>query len=72
MEILTDFRPDIDFENEVRLMEDRVLDSFDIVTLVQDIRDEYDVEIAVKDLVPENFNSATQIYAMIERLQKED
>lgn len=72
MEILVDFRPDVDFETEKKLFDDRVLDSFDIATLVQDINDEFDIEIGVKDLTPENFNSAEMIMNMIERLQEEE
>lgn len=72
LELLTDFRPDIDFENETRLFDDKVLDSFDIATLVQDINDEFDIEIGVIDLTPENFNSVTGMMKMIERLQNEE
>ena len=67
--LLEDFRPDVDFRNEEKLIDDKILDSFDVVTLVGEIREEFDVEIGVNDLVPENFNSATLIWEMIERLQ---
>jgi len=69
--ILEDFRPDVDFRNEEKLIDDKILDSFDVVTLVGEIREEFDVEIGVNDLIPENFNSATLIWALIERLQNE-
>lgn len=71
MEILEDFRPDVDFENAVALIDDKILDSFDVVTLVGEIREAYDVEIGVNDLVPENFNSAGRIWALIDRLLNE-
>lgn len=72
LEILTDFRPDIDFESEKKLFDDKVLDSFDIATVVQDINMAFDIEIGVIDLTPENFNTVEGMMAMIERLQNEE
>jgi acyl carrier protein len=71
MAILEDFRPDIDFVSEDQLIDDKILDSFDVVTLVGEIREAFDIEIGVNELVPENFNSAELIMAMIVRLQDE-
>ena len=61
IEILNSIKPDVDFTKEENLMEDEILDSFDIVTLVSQINDKFDVEIGPKDLVPENFKSAKTI-----------
>lgn len=58
MEILEGLRPDIDFANEKSLVTDRLLESFDIINLVSEIDDEFDVKIKPADLVPENFDSA--------------
>ena len=71
MEILQELRPDVDFENETQLITNGVLDSFDIVALVGELNDEFDIEIKPNNLVPENFNSAKAMMAMIERLQDE-
>ena len=67
MEILMDLRPDVDFENERKLIADGILESFDIMSLVAELEDEFDIKIKPKDLVAENFNSAD---AMVEMLQK--
>lgn len=72
MEILEELRPDIDFENETELVTNRVLESFDIINLVSEIDDEFDVKVKPADLVPENFNSAKAMWEMIQRLQDED
>ncbi|MBR6337321.1 MAG: acyl carrier protein [Ruminococcus sp.] len=72
MEILEELRPDVDFENEKQLITDGVLDSFDIVSLVGSLNDEFDIEIQVGNLVPDNFNSIEGMMALIEKLQDED
>lgn len=68
MTILREINPDIDFENENALIDGGMLDSFDIVTLVAEIDDAYGVQIPAEALVPENFNSAKALYALIQRL----
>ncbi len=72
LEILTNLRPDIDFENETSLIDSEILDSFDIVSLITDINDAFDIEITPRDLKPENFNSADAIYSLIRRLEDEE
>ena len=71
LDILRDLHPDVDFETNERLIDDKILDSFDIVALLADINNEFDVAIPAEDIVPENFNSAKALYALIERLEDE-
>jgi len=71
MEILEELVPDIDFANEKALIDDGLLESFDIVNLVSELNDEFDIEIRPKDLVAENFNSVDAMLEMIERLQED-
>ena len=68
MKILWEINPDIDFETDDALIDGGMLDSFDIVTLVAEIDDAYDVQIPAEALIPENFNSAKAIFALIQRL----
>jgi acyl carrier protein len=72
IEILTDLHSDVDFAVEENLIDDGILDSMDIISLITEISDEYDVTITAKDIIPANFNSAKALYALIERLQDED
>ena len=72
LEILQGIKPGVDFENEQGLVEKGILDSMAMIRLVSEIGDEFDVEINVTDLVPENFNSAEAIMSLIERLEDED
>lgn len=66
MEILNELHPDVDFTKERSLVDSRILDSFDIVTLVAEIGDTFDVQISAVDMVPENFNSVEAIWELIE------
>ena len=68
LEILKSLHPDVDFENTVDLIDDGILDSLDIVTLVTEINAEFDVAIPAEEIVPENFNSAEALMELIERL----
>ncbi|MGI6084233.1 MAG: phosphopantetheine-binding protein [Acetivibrionales bacterium] len=72
LEILGELHPEIDFKTHEKLIDDKVLDSFDIITLIAEINDEYGVAIPAHEIIPENFNSATALYALIEKLMGED
>lgn len=69
MEILKEVRPDVDFENETALIDDGILDSFDVVSIISEIDDKLGVQIRIKELEPENFNSAEAIWKLIEKLK---
>ena len=71
LEILQELKPGVKFEGQTRLLDDGILDSLDVVSLVSEIDDAFDVEISVVDLRPENFNSVEAMMALIERLQEE-
>ncbi len=69
IEILNSIKPGVDFTKEgVDLVEEGVIDSFDIVTIVGELNDTFDVNIGVLDFTPENFSSAANIYALVTRL----
>ena len=72
MELLEEIAPDVDFTAENRLIDDKVLDSFSIVSLVAQIADTFDIEISPKYLVPENFNSAQAMWDMIQTIREEE
>lgn len=71
IDILTELHSDVDFETCTTLIDDQILDSFDIVTLVAEIDAEFDVAIPAEELIPENFNSAKALYELIQRLDNE-
>ena len=62
--------PDVDFETCTTLIDDKILDSFDIVSLIAEIDNTFDVAVPAEEIVPENFNSAEALWAMIQRLDE--
>ena len=69
IEILTEICPGVDFEQETSLIDDGLIDSLDIVAVVTDLMDTFDVQLGVDDLTPENFNSVEAIEELIESRQ---
>lgn len=70
--ILQDLHPDVDFENCDTLIDDGILDSFDIVTIIAEISDQFDVKIGAEQIVPENFNSAEALWELVRRLEDDE
>lgn len=72
IELLEDVKGNVDYENCTTLVDDRVLDSFDILSTISSINDEFDVSVPAKDIVPDNFNSAQAMLDMVKRLVDEE
>ncbi len=72
LDILRELHPDVDFEKEEGLIDRGILDSMDIVSLIAEIRDTFDVTITARYLLPVHFNSAKALYQLILQLQDED
>ena len=71
LEILTGLHPEVDFEACNTLVDDSIIDSFVIVSIVSEINDAYDVVIPAEEIIPDNFNSARALYELILRLEDE-
>jgi len=71
LKILAELRPDVEFEGNTALVDNNELDSFDIVSLVGELCEAFEVEIGADEIVPENFNSVEAMMAMITRLQED-
>lgn len=71
LEILSSLHPDVNFETATDLIDEGILDSLDIVTLVTEINAVFDVTVPAEEIVPENFNSADALMALIHRLDEE-
>ena len=69
MKILEDICPDVDFENENALVDDMILSSFDILSIISEISDTFGITLSPGEIIPKNFNSAKSLWEMIQRLQ---
>ena len=67
VEILTELRPEFDFTEEVNFIEEGMLDSFDIVSLVDELETKFNVKIDGVDIIPENFSSIDSIEALLKK-----
>lgn len=67
LEILTEIRPEFDFTGSEDFIEEGLLDSFDVVTLVSDIEMNYGISIEGVDILPENFRNAAAIKTLLQR-----
>lgn len=71
LEILNDIQPGVDFENEKHLIDDHLLDSLSIISLVAELEDTFNVTIPAVEIIPDNFNSAEAMLEMLQRLQED-
>jgi len=71
LDILQELHPEVDFMAHTALIDDKVIDSFDIITLVAEIDDRMGIAIPAEELIPENFNSYATLKALVEKLEDE-
>lgn len=67
IEILTGLRPEFDFTQPVNFIEEGMLDSFDVVTLVTELEEAFDISIDGEDILPDNFATVDDIEALVEK-----
>ena len=67
IEILENMKPGIDFTKETYLITNGILTSMEIVQLVMELNEEFDIEISPMDIIPENFESVTAINPLVEK-----
>ena len=72
IEMLEDVKEGVDYRNATALVDNREIDSFDILAIISAIDDELDLSVPAKDIVPANFNSAQSLCALINRLAEEE
>ena len=69
LEFLEGLNDSIDFETADDLVDGKRISSLDILSIISFIDDEYDISVPAVEIIPQNFNSAAAIWAMIERLE---
>ena len=63
--ILWELHPELEINCETKLIDDGILDSLDIVTLVTDLNEEYKIGIEAEDITPENFKNLDAILTLV-------
>ena len=71
LELLEEIRPDLAFETCQDLIDGHHLNSLDIISIVAEVEDAFDVTIPTVEVIPHNFNSAQNLWDLIVRLQEE-
>lgn len=69
IKILEDVKPGVDYKKEKELITNGILDSFDIVTLVSEINDNFDIEFPIEEVIPENFENVDALYKTITKIK---
>lgn len=69
LNVLKSVKSDVDYENETEMIDGGILDSFDIIGIVSELNDAFDIDISFDDIEPENFNTLDAIVALVESLQ---
>lgn len=67
IEILTELRPEFDFTDDVDFIEEGMLDSFDIVSLVDELESHFSIKIQGIDVIPENFSTLDKIETLLKK-----
>ena len=67
--VLKSVKSDVDYENETEMVDGGILDSFDIIGIVSELNDAFDIDISFDEIEPENFNTLDAIVSLVESLQ---
>lgn len=70
--IIEGIKPGVSIDENTRLLDEKIIDSMAMISLVAELTDEFDVDISATDVIPENFETVGAIKALIERLEDED
>ena len=70
LKILNEIDDSIEWEKEQALIDEHMLDSFGVITLVSELEDVFSIELDASEIIPEHFNSVNAMWSMIKRLQE--
>ena len=69
LEILEEVKPGVDFESSQNMIEEGLIDSFDIINIIANINEKFDIDFSVAEIIPENFETVKSLYETIERIK---
>lgn len=70
--LLENIKPGVDYENQTRMIDEHVLESMEMLQLVSDLSDEFDIDITVRHMNPEHFQSVESICNLVDQIIGED
>lgn len=69
LKILKSYNEDVDFMTAQGIIDDELIDSIDVTSLISELEDTFDIEIGMDDIIPDNFNTIEAMWNMVQRLQ---
>ncbi len=72
IEILKRIKPTVNFDENTKIVDNKLLNSFEMLKLVNELNFEFDIEILPLDIIPQNFNTPAAIMALVEKHIDED
>lgn len=72
MEILSNLKDGVDFSKETKLIDNEILESLDVMDLISSLEENFEIEIGMEEIIPENFNSADAIWKLVTKLKGEN
>ena len=72
IEILKKIKPNENFDENTKIVDNNLLNSFEMYKFVNELNFEFDIEILPLDIIPQNFNTLAAIKALVEKHQDED
>lgn len=69
IQLLTEIHPEIDYETETNLIDAKIYDSMDIVTLIAEIAENFEIKVPANEINPDNFNSAEALFQLLKELE---
>lgn len=69
LEILKSINDTVDFEAQTAIIDDEIIESLELMELISEMEDAFDISIEMEDIIPDNFNTVEAMWALVERLQ---
>ena len=69
LELLEEVKPGVDFESSQNMIEEGLIDSFDMINIIANINEKFDIDFSVAEIIPENFETVKSLYETIERIK---
>ena len=69
LDILKSLHPEYNYGASMNYLDDGLLDSFDIIALVTELEDNFNIDIDPMEIIPDNFESMDKIKSFVKNKQ---